>query len=121
VTLPGVGATALSVAQVRAHESERPDGLFHDPYAGAFTDAMPMTAFHAATGSPQARTLRALLSFHVRIRTRFFDDYLRSAVDEGCAQVVLVGAGLDTEVAAGYGRPPPSGGGNGAFAEATRT
>jgi methyltransferase (TIGR00027 family) len=39
---------------------------------------------------------RRALAFHVIIRTRYFDDYLLAAAAAGCAQVVLLAAGLDT-------------------------
>ncbi|MEU5433598.1 SAM-dependent methyltransferase [Streptomyces sp. NPDC020719] len=40
-----VSRTALTVAAVRARESERPDKLFDDPYAAAFRSAADLPAF----------------------------------------------------------------------------
>jgi methyltransferase (TIGR00027 family) len=96
--LTGVGKTALGVAAVRARESRRSDRLFHDPYAQAFIDAakgaFPDEREIAATG-PRA-SWAAACYFNAVLRTRFFDDYLRSATSAGCRQVVLLAAGLDT-------------------------
>jgi methyltransferase (TIGR00027 family) len=100
--LVGVGKTALAVALVRAHESRRPDRLFDDPYAAAFVAAAPTAAFPdafpgrtAAATDPLAR-MGAAFAVSAVLRTRFFDDYLLRARAAGCAQVVLLAAGLDT-------------------------
>lgn len=101
-SLKGVAKTALGVARVRARESVRDDRLFNDPYAQKFLDAAP-EAFPekpasagdlAALGPPAS--LGAAFAFHGVMRTRFFDDYLLTATAAGCAQVVLLAAGLDT-------------------------
>jgi methyltransferase (TIGR00027 family) len=98
--LAGVGKTALGVAYVRAQESRRPDRLFNDPYAQVFVDAaprfFPATRADAERASPGMVSLGAAFGWHVIIRTRFFDDYLISACANGCRQVVLLAAGLDT-------------------------
>jgi methyltransferase (TIGR00027 family) len=99
--LNGVGGTSLGVARARAWESGRPDRLFDDPYAAAFTAAAPTARRAVSPGSPRAR-----LAFHVIIRTRFYDDYLLGACAAGCRQVVLVAAGLDTRA---YRLPWPTG------------
>ena len=97
-TLPAVSRTAIGVARVRAGESARPEPLFVDPYAAAFVAAAgdDGTAPDPATLSDEQRRWRAGIAFHIVMRTRFFDDYLLRAVDAGCAQVVMLGAGLDT-------------------------
>ncbi len=101
IELVGVGKTALGVALVRAHESRRPDRLFDDPYAAAFVAAAPAAfpdAFPgrtAAAADPLAR-MGAAFAVGAVLRTRFFDDYLLRARAAGCAQVVLLAAGLDT-------------------------
>ena len=73
--LTGIGKTALSVARVRARETLRPDHLFDDPYAPAFLAAFPA---ELVTSTAPA-SLRAMLGFHIVVRTRFFDDYLLAA------------------------------------------
>ena len=88
--LSGVGRTALGVARARAWESRRPDPLFEDPYAAAFAVAAGPRQTTRPAGS------RARLAFHVIVRTRFYDDYLLAACADGCRQVVLLAAGLDT-------------------------
>jgi methyltransferase (TIGR00027 family) len=96
-----VGKTALGVAMVRAHESQREDRLFDDRYAQAFLDAAP-TAFDVEQRAAAAASVGDMASCgaafwaHVVIRTRFFDDYLLGATAGGIQQVVLLAAGLDT-------------------------
>jgi methyltransferase (TIGR00027 family) len=85
-----VSRTAIGVARLRAVESQRPDRLFDDPYASAFVPGF--TADSAPDSAPDSAT-SSVFRVHVAVRTRFYDDYLRTA---GCAQVVLVAAGLDT-------------------------
>jgi methyltransferase (TIGR00027 family) len=101
-SLSGVGGTALGAARARAWESGRPDRLFDDPYAAAFTAAARTTERRAVSPGSQ----RARLAFHVIIRTRFYDDYLLTACAAGCRQVVLLAAGLDTRA---YRMPWPAG------------
>lgn len=91
--LTGVAKTALGMAVVRARESLRGDRLFNDPLAQRFVDAAP-GAFPEQPGS--GNPLGAMFAFHAVLRTRFFDEYLLDATSAGCAQVVLLAAGLDT-------------------------
>ncbi|MGW5724007.1 class I SAM-dependent methyltransferase [Amycolatopsis sp. NPDC003865] len=85
-SLPPVSRTAVGVAALRAYESGRPDHLFDDPYAAAFHEA------GRSVLPPRGDGLGSLFAAQVAIRTRFYDDYLLGA---GCAQVVLLAAGLD--------------------------
>src|SRR3954452_11864422 len=96
--LPGVSRTAIGVARVRAAETVRAEPLFTDPYADAFVHAAGADCVtpDAATLTEEQRRWRAGIVFHITMRTRFFDDYLRQAVADGCGQVVVLGAGLDT-------------------------
>jgi methyltransferase (TIGR00027 family) len=97
--LTGVSRTALGVAAARARESVRDDRLFHDPYAQRFLDAVPDAFPEQAKDRYELgpiATVGAMFSFHVALRTRFFDDYLLAATVAGCPQVVLLAAGLDT-------------------------
>ncbi|MFI1797431.1 SAM-dependent methyltransferase [Streptomyces sp. NPDC020379] len=82
----GVSLTAVGIAIGRAMESDRADGLFKDPYARAFVDAVGASAV-AGMGT---------FSGYVAIRTRFFDDCLLRGAERGRRQVVLLAAGLDT-------------------------
>ncbi|OXM60251.1 SAM-dependent methyltransferase [Amycolatopsis vastitatis] len=90
-SLPAVSRTAVGVAAMRAYESNRPDRLFDDPYAAAFFEAGRSVLPPIGRDSAQAG-LGELMYPQIVIRTRFFDDYLLQA---GCAQVVLLAAGLD--------------------------
>jgi methyltransferase (TIGR00027 family) len=86
-----VADTAFAIAFMRAEESQRPvaERLFEDPYASLFQ------------GGAEVReaTQRFLdLPFFrdgIRLRTRFFDDFVREGLAAGLTQVVLHGAGFD--------------------------
>ncbi len=89
----GVPITAVAVAMARAMESDRADRVFADPYARSFVDAA-----RAELGADEWPSLVAWVDlFYSRgvVRTRFIDDFVGEAVAAGCAQVVLLGAGLD--------------------------
>jgi methyltransferase (TIGR00027 family) len=78
------GRTDLSVAAVRAVETEADHPLFLDPYAhlllaGAGQVDLPESGPAYATA-----------------RTKWFDDYVLAAGAAGISQVVVLGAGLDT-------------------------
>ncbi len=94
--LAGVGKTALGMALVRTEETKRPDRLFADPYAEAFVAAIPDPFGEEEAISPEQAQVGIVFFFHATIRTRFFDDFLVDATREGCKQVVLLAAGLDT-------------------------
>jgi methyltransferase (TIGR00027 family) len=92
----------MGVAKIRAAESRRADRLFDEPYAGAFVVAAPAAfadeqraAARAPATSPMAKWGETFAA-HAVLRTRFFDDYLRSAADRRIRQIVLPAAGLDT-------------------------
>jgi methyltransferase (TIGR00027 family) len=90
VPLAGVGGTGLTIAGIRAAETERTDRLFADPLAGAFV---------AAAGSPPSRATgrqAAALRLWVVARTVFLDELVMAACADGTRQVVLLGAGFDT-------------------------
>jgi methyltransferase (TIGR00027 family) len=93
-SLTSVGKTAVGVARVRAAESRRPDRLFDDPYASAFVAAAGVT-FPEGRGYGKRRSVGNVFATHTILRTRFYDEYLLAAAGAGCAQVVLLAAGLD--------------------------
>ncbi len=84
-----VSDTALWVAIYRAMESERPDAIFHDPYARrlggergqAIVDAMP-----------RGRTM----SWPMVVRTAVMDEIILRCVQQGARTVLNLAAGLDT-------------------------
>jgi methyltransferase (TIGR00027 family) len=88
--LPPVGLTAVGVAAVRAAESTRPDRLFTDPFAAPFADAAGWSG-----RVPDDTAGRRQLATWIAVRTRFLDDVLLDAGENGCRQVVILGAGLD--------------------------
>jgi methyltransferase (TIGR00027 family) len=92
----GVSRTAVGVAWLRAEESRRPDPLFVDPLAAAFVADARAALAGADEPGPRMRTVGAMFSVHVVIRTKFYDDYLLAAAAAGCRQVVVPAAGLDT-------------------------
>jgi methyltransferase (TIGR00027 family) len=87
--LSPVELTALAMAHQRAIEHGKDDRLVDDPLAGAFLDAA--TAAGIRHGSPPP----ALTDFFA-VRTRYFDQVLLDANRQGCTQIVVLGAGLDT-------------------------
>jgi methyltransferase (TIGR00027 family) len=100
----GPSRTAAYVALFRALETRLPDDqrLFSDPFAESFLDGRLGAALKAAkvpvTGAivpevidrrwPGPRT-------SVLVRTRFIDDAVEAAVDDGVEQIVILGAGFD--------------------------
>jgi len=83
-----VSDTALWVAIYRAMESERPDAIFHDPYARrlggergqAIVDAMPQGAS---------------MSWPMVVRTAVMDEIVLRCVQQGATTVLNLAAGLD--------------------------
>ena len=83
-----VSDTALWVAIYRAMESERPDAIFHDPYARrlggergqAIVDAMPRGK---------------MMSWPMVVRTAVMDEIILRCVQQGAATVLNLAAGLD--------------------------
>lgn len=92
----GVGRAAIGAAAIRERESRRPDRLFEDSYASAFTAAASDQSEVRDVAQHGGSELAEVFADHAVVRTRFFDDYLRTAVGSGCRQVVLLAVGLDT-------------------------
>lgn len=87
-----VSDTAYAIARVRAEESARDPAarLFDDPYAAIFDAA----GDHAREGTERFLSLPYFRD-GIRLRTRFFDDFVREGVAAGVSQLVLMGAGFD--------------------------
>ena len=103
--MQGVSRTAQYVALFRALESARPaeERLFDDPLARSCLDGRLARAADLARVPGFRQAVLALVDrrspgtrLAVVIRTRFIDDALRAALDEGLDQVVLLGAGFDS-------------------------
>lgn len=97
--------TAEFVALFRALETVRPPGrrLFQDPYAAALLGPPLRAVVPLARVPVTGRLVYETIDWRwpgsrmwVVVRTRFIDDHVRNALDEGATQVVLLGAGLDT-------------------------
>ena len=101
VSLAGVGGTGLTIAAIRAFETARPDRLFADPLAATFAEAGGLDP-DSAPGGRRGVALRVW----VVARTLFLDDLLAEAGQQGCRQVVLLGAGFDARA---YRLPWPPG------------
>ena len=86
-TVDAVAWTACLAAAARAREDERPDHLFADPFAATLAGATGFAYLDRLANGPTP---------YLAIRTRFFDDFLLTAVRGGdVRQVVLVAAGMD--------------------------
>ncbi len=85
-----VSDTALMVAACRAIETQRPDGLVHDPLAATLAGDKGMAI---------ARTSSSVewMCFGIGVRSRFIDELLAAVLAQGKIEAVLnLGAGLDT-------------------------
>jgi methyltransferase (TIGR00027 family) len=83
-----VSDTALWVAMYRAIESDRPDALFHDPYARRMAGERGAAIVAAM---PRGRTL----AWPMIVRTAVIDEVVMRCVTAGARTVVNLAAGLD--------------------------
>lgn len=81
--------TAAAIARVRAEEGDLPEAerLFDDPFAHLFEDKAKVT--------DEVFALIPFFREHIRLRTRFIDDFVRGGIASGARQLVLLGAGFD--------------------------
>jgi len=91
-----VSRTAIGVTWLRAQEGQRPDPLFDDPYAEVFVAEARQVIARQTIAAGRGDAVSAIFGLHVVLRTRFYDDYLLAAAGQGCRQVVLLAAGLDS-------------------------
>lgn len=84
-----VGTTALLVAAIRAEETNRPNPLFQDPFAErlAGETGRRVLAEYRTTAGPGIPI--------VEVRTRYYDEALGAACEDGIRQVVILAAGMD--------------------------
>jgi methyltransferase (TIGR00027 family) len=83
--------TAGAIARIRDAERTLPldERLFDDPFARLFGGG-------AASAEVMARFLTApFFREHIRLRTRFIDDFVRQGLADGFRQIVVLGAGFD--------------------------
>lgn len=91
-----LASTALFVAAVRARETRRKDPLFKDDLAATLAGRDGLARLASAELNPESNYHRDSFPY-LEVRTRYFDDWLLSAVKGAEAeQVVLLGAGMDS-------------------------
>ena len=88
-----VTGTAFVVAEFRARENDEPHPLYVDRVVPIFLDARTKAAADKISAGFTAAEM------NVRLRTRYLDDRLDKQLADGCRQVVILGAGLDTRAA----------------------
>jgi len=86
--IENVSDTARWVAVYRAMESERPDALFHDPYAKQLAGERGYSIVR------QMRQAKAL-AWAMIVRTTVMDELIGRCVEEGFDTVLNLAAGLD--------------------------
>jgi methyltransferase (TIGR00027 family) len=95
-----VGSTALFVAAARALQAQKPEPLAIDPYAEIFCRAVGGPWADVLDGKAPEHHLKSEFGEHFQdfqgARTRYFDNYFRTAADAGVRQVVILAAGLDS-------------------------
>lgn len=110
----GVGVTATIVAAGRAMATRDPRGLIDDPFAEPLVRAVGLDLFtKMMDGELDMSTIahvsptvaRAMVDGNA-VRTKYFDDYILSATDEGIRQVAILASGLDARA---YRLPWPAG------------
>lgn len=95
--------TAEAIAVVRMSESKKPEDerICYDPYAVRF---ISQEVLDFATHNPEkykafvARNERLVpgASNSIVVRVRFFDDIVKSSINDGLEQLVILGAGYET-------------------------
>lgn len=83
-----VSDTAFWIASLRAQESERPDALFKDPFAGRLAAERGK---RIADAMPTSR----MVGWTVALRTRIIDEFILESIRGGVDAVLNLGAGLD--------------------------
>lgn len=84
-----VADTALWVAVYRADESERPDALFHDPFARRLAGKRGQDIVDAMEGGGKN-------SWSFIARTYLFDTFIMQHVEMGYDMIINLACGLDT-------------------------
>ncbi|OBJ50916.1 SAM-dependent methyltransferase [Mycobacterium sp. 1423905.2] len=97
-----VGATATMVASARALASREPDPLLDDRFAEPLVRAVGHPFFTRMLDGEIPFDSDQEVPFtlqqrreQITVRTRFFDDFFRTATDDGIRQAVILAAGLD--------------------------
>ncbi|HZC94359.1 MAG TPA: class I SAM-dependent methyltransferase [Mycobacterium sp.] len=99
-----VGATATMIAAGRAMATKAQTPLINDPFADPLVRAVGLDFFVkmidgeldlSAIPNSSPERMQALTD-GVAVRTKYFDDYLLTAVRSGVRQVVILASGLDS-------------------------
>ncbi|MET9491315.1 SAM-dependent methyltransferase [Nocardia sp. NPDC006630] len=96
-----VGATAIGVAAMRAHETRRDDAVFSDPYAAKLVAAVGSDGWNTIMaagrgGGPTGSSfINGVMGNFLVARTLYFDDYFAKAITVGIRQFVILASGLD--------------------------
>lgn len=88
-----ITASARLVAAARAMESRQPEPLFVDPWADTVAGA------HGRYLAERMTRILPVLPNMIASRTRYFDEAITQAVQEGINQVLILGVGFDTRIA----------------------
>ena len=92
-TIDNVSDTAFWVAHFRAVESQRPDALFNDPFAGALSGDEGRQMLAMAESMPrQVGASTPTENPYLSIRTRFLDDVVLNAIQGGIRQFAILAA-----------------------------
>jgi methyltransferase (TIGR00027 family) len=88
--------TAIGAAAVRAIESEKPanERICYDPFARRFIDTWVYLLMKLFAWYGEWHTKGGLTC--IVCRCRYIDDYLQECLKSGIAQLVILGAGLDS-------------------------
>ena len=84
-----ISDTARWVAAFRAEESERPDAIFHDPFARKLAGERGEQIANAIEFSKKN-------SWSFVARTYTFDEFIKQHVEQGFDMIINLAAGLDT-------------------------
>jgi methyltransferase (TIGR00027 family) len=94
------GFNSLFVAAARALEAQRDHPLAVDPFAEQFCRAVGGSWADVLDGRAPGHKLKSefgeVFQSFLGARTKFFDDYLQRAADDGVRQIVILAAGLDS-------------------------
>jgi methyltransferase (TIGR00027 family) len=103
MTEKGPSKTAERMALVRARESQKPEGerVCYDPYAIRFISPKILELAASNPDEIKARWeqfdhLMPGLGNSIVARVRYFDDFVKTSINEGLEQLVIFGAGYDT-------------------------
>jgi methyltransferase (TIGR00027 family) len=109
-----VGATATFVASGRAMATKDPRGLINDPFAEPLVRAVGLDFFtkmmdgelDTSTIDNASPARKQAMIDGMAVRTKYFDDYLIDATNDGVRQAVILASGLDARA---YRLPWPAG------------